>query len=422
MKTTKAGTYNVGVALVPAGAAQPVSPVKTALVFLAGDPDPSVTTITSDAEKYGAPRAATGGKITLTVTARDAHQNAVPGWLLAKGMSAITSAPGVDIGTPKSQGSDKATIDAVVTRAALQNIRKLELNQITVNVGPKVSRVINAPYIPYVSFCVAPHEGADPEPTKRFHWTIGVAKWRACLWDIEQGKFTYLRTVRDDEADTLYGEIKPGHHIEQYTTNYADDTVRFENRGAVAPNRSYIYPSADMRGLRQYWWFLDINNKSHFITENEEVFRHIVGDEGPRQEMPSSIGVFVGYSAWSSSDRDPANMTKSAAELCRAVGGSTRVTDGSDFGAYPDAIVMQAALNANPDAYATTRVNTYGGGHDVLLYNGVPGDRGNGYYPTPTAQDTLPGYVYGIWNKSTVTKESISGTLNQNVQGAYCVS
>ncbi|ELD5121170.1 Ig-like domain-containing protein, partial [Salmonella enterica] len=86
VKTTKAGTYNVWVALVPAGAAQPVSPVKTALVFLAGPPDATNTTVSTDRSAANADNKET---ITVTLTPRDSHNNVVPLWTFRKDLTIV---------------------------------------------------------------------------------------------------------------------------------------------------------------------------------------------------------------------------------------------------------------------------------------------------------------------------------------------
>ncbi|EIQ2476090.1 inverse autotransporter beta domain-containing protein, partial [Salmonella enterica] len=88
VKTTKAGTYNVWVALVPAGAAQPVSPVKTALVFLAGPPDATNTTVSTDRSAANADNKET---ITVTLTPRDSHNNVVPLWTFRKDLTIVPS-------------------------------------------------------------------------------------------------------------------------------------------------------------------------------------------------------------------------------------------------------------------------------------------------------------------------------------------
>ncbi|EAZ2171278.1 hypothetical protein B0X85_24045 [Salmonella enterica] len=89
MKTTKAGTYNVWAALVPAGAAQPVSPVKTALVFLADWPNRWKTTVSTDKVAANADKNET---ITVKIVPRDSYGNIVPLWTFSKALT-ITPSP-----------------------------------------------------------------------------------------------------------------------------------------------------------------------------------------------------------------------------------------------------------------------------------------------------------------------------------------
>ncbi|ENX5190263.1 Ig-like domain-containing protein, partial [Salmonella enterica] len=123
VKTTKAGTYNVWVALVPAGAAQPVSPVKTALVFLAGPPDATNTTVSTDRSAANADNKET---ITVTLTPRDSHNNVVPLWTFRKDLTIVPSVnatvPGaVTVTTPAQDaaGNVAATLTYVDTSGKL---------------------------------------------------------------------------------------------------------------------------------------------------------------------------------------------------------------------------------------------------------------------------------------------------------------
>ncbi|EBK5923292.1 hypothetical protein EKA58_24610, partial [Salmonella enterica subsp. enterica serovar Panama] len=95
VKTTKAGTYNVWVALVPAGAAQPVSPVKTALVFLADWPNRWKTTVSTDKSAANADKNET---ITVKIVPRDSYGNIVPLWTFSKALTITPSPAAFDIG------------------------------------------------------------------------------------------------------------------------------------------------------------------------------------------------------------------------------------------------------------------------------------------------------------------------------------
>ncbi|EJB1265521.1 Ig-like domain-containing protein, partial [Salmonella enterica] len=111
VKTTKAGTYNAVTALVPAGVTQPVSPVTTALVFLAGQPDAAKTTASVDKTAANADKNET---ITVTLTPRDSHSNVVPLWTFRKDLTVTPSVnaavPGaVTVSTPTQDGAGNVT-------------------------------------------------------------------------------------------------------------------------------------------------------------------------------------------------------------------------------------------------------------------------------------------------------------------------
>ncbi|EJM5034631.1 hypothetical protein NOO09_004770, partial [Salmonella enterica] len=417
VKTTKAGTYNVWVALVPAGAAQPVSPVETALVFLAGDPVPTATTITTSPPT---PRAYTGSKITITVASHDARGNVVPAWLLKKELRVTTGAAGIDIEPPVAKGNDAASVDAVLTNAGLADIRPITAAVATVQVGA-VSKGIPTVYAPYVTFCLAPHKGADPEPDTGWIATVGVATWNPCLYDIDQtGRYKFVRKLSEDETAILHSTVKLN-GVKPIAT-WHDDPFQFSAEGNVVSVS--IASAANLGNMRQTIWVSSrhtIDGKALYLADGS-IFRS-AGTDAPLPTLPTGVGFFVGYASWSSADRSASNMLASAREVCNQLtaGGPGGVISGVPFTDFPGADVLQGAVSSNPEAFATARVNTYGGGHDVLIYNNVPGDRGDGYYPVPNPKDALPAPVYGIWNKAKVTKETVNGTLTQNVQGAYCV-
>ncbi|EJI1771041.1 hypothetical protein NDG18_004720, partial [Salmonella enterica] len=158
VKTTKAGTYNVGVALVPAGAAQPVSPVTTALVFLAGPPDATNTAV--DIDKVTA-NADQKENITVTLTPRDSHNNVVPLWTFRKDLTIVPSVnatvPGaVTVTTPAQHaaGNVTATLAYVDTTGKLLS-KEARAGTTTIAIGKAVKKTMNTRFYPQVHVCVS---------------------------------------------------------------------------------------------------------------------------------------------------------------------------------------------------------------------------------------------------------------------------
>ncbi|EMC8020300.1 Ig-like domain-containing protein, partial [Salmonella enterica] len=156
VKTTKAGTYNVWVALVPAGAAQPVSPVKTALVFLAGPPDATNTTVSTDKSAANADNKET---ITLTLTPRDSHNNVVPLWTFSKDLTIVPSVnatvPGaVTVTTPTQDaaGNVAATLKYVDTSGKLLS-KEARAGTTTIAIGKAVKQTVDTRFYPRVHVC-----------------------------------------------------------------------------------------------------------------------------------------------------------------------------------------------------------------------------------------------------------------------------
>ncbi|EHK5360808.1 Ig-like domain-containing protein, partial [Salmonella enterica] len=156
VKTTKAGTYNVWVALVPAGAAQPVSPVKTALVFLAGPPDATNTTVSTDRSAANADNKET---ITVTLTPRDSHNNVVPLWTFRKDLTIVPSVnatvPGaVTVTTPAQDaaGNVAATLTYVDTSGQLLS-KAARTGTTSVSIGSAVKKTFDTRFYPKVSVC-----------------------------------------------------------------------------------------------------------------------------------------------------------------------------------------------------------------------------------------------------------------------------
>ncbi|EAS6897519.1 hypothetical protein EA555_25105, partial [Salmonella enterica subsp. enterica serovar Give] len=157
VKTTKAGTYNVWVALVPAGAAQPVSPVKTALVFLAGPPDATNTTVSTDKSAANADNKET---ITVTLTPRDSHNNVVPLWTFRKDLTIAPSVnatvPGaVTVTTPAQDatGAVTATLTYVDTSGQLLS-KAARTGTTSVSIGSAVKKAVDTRFYPQVHVCL----------------------------------------------------------------------------------------------------------------------------------------------------------------------------------------------------------------------------------------------------------------------------
>ncbi|EAN0333995.1 hypothetical protein D6F77_26980, partial [Salmonella enterica] len=158
VKTTRAGTYNVWVALVPAGAAQPVSPVKTALVFLAGPPDATNTTVSTDKSAANADNKET---ITVTLNPRDSHNNVVPLWTFRKDLTIVPSVnatvPGaVTVTTPAQDaaGNVAATLKYVDTSGKLLS-KEARAGTTTITIGSAVKKTFDTRFYPQVHVCVS---------------------------------------------------------------------------------------------------------------------------------------------------------------------------------------------------------------------------------------------------------------------------
>ncbi|ELD2487782.1 Ig-like domain-containing protein, partial [Salmonella enterica] len=157
VKTTKAGTYNVGVALVPAGATQPVSPVTTALVFLAGQPDAAKTTASVDKTAANADKNET---ITVTLTPRDSHSNVVPLWTFRKDLAVTPSVnatvPGaVTVSTPTQDGAGNVTATLKYVDTSGQLLSKAARTGTTsVSIGSAVKKTFDTRFYPQVNVCL----------------------------------------------------------------------------------------------------------------------------------------------------------------------------------------------------------------------------------------------------------------------------
>ncbi|EFU6225528.1 hypothetical protein HT262_003514 [Salmonella enterica] len=157
LKTTKAGTYNAVTALVPAGVTQPVSPVTTALVFLAGQPDAAKTTASVDKTAANADKNET---ITVTLTPRDSHSNVVPLWTFRKDLTVTPSVnaavPGaVTVTTPAQDtaGAVTATLTYVDTSGKLMS-KEARAGTTTITIGKAVKQTVDTHFYPQVNICL----------------------------------------------------------------------------------------------------------------------------------------------------------------------------------------------------------------------------------------------------------------------------
>ncbi|ENZ2157711.1 Ig-like domain-containing protein, partial [Salmonella enterica] len=144
-------------ALVPAGAAQPVSPVKTALVFLAGPPDATNTTVSTDRSAANADNKET---ITVTLTPRDSHNNVVPLWTFRKDLTIAPSVnatvPGAVTVTPPAQdatGNVTATLTYVDTSGQLLS-KAARTGTTSVSIGSAVKKTFDTRFYPQVHVCL----------------------------------------------------------------------------------------------------------------------------------------------------------------------------------------------------------------------------------------------------------------------------
>ncbi|EBG9400191.1 hypothetical protein FJ535_25100 [Salmonella enterica] len=388
--------------------------MKTALVFLAGDPVPSGTAFATSPEN---PRAYDSTMVYIDVTAKDAHGNVVPGWLLEP-MVNIT--PDEDIftlwdlksyagGVSVKLKFKGASVDALVS----EKVRKAVT---TVSIGPNITAQVDTSLVPNVGICLDPGDGALPDDSLIRGAIVGVSTWRLCVYDYNKViGYTLLGYVPQKYEATYDATL--------HSNDFADGKVigqklKFKkglswSNGASHGAASLVTATGTVRDLFQAD---DLKNPARALANSGGVW---TGSDAHVSRAPKFVGFFTGYSQWSSSDRDRDNMGASAREICSSLGA---VTDGFGDDESPTAAVTQASLSSNPEAAAMTRVNTYGGGHDLIIYNNVPGDRGGGYYPFASYGPLGRFPVYGIWNKSTVTKEVIASTLTQNVQGAYCTA
>ncbi|EHI1975627.1 hypothetical protein J9C87_004489, partial [Salmonella enterica] len=416
VKTTKAGTYNVWVALVPAGAAQPVSPVKTALVFLAGDPVPSGTSV---AKTPAAPYAYSGSEIALSVNAKDAHGNVVPGWLLKNEVHVTTSYSKVTVSKPANPQGDTVTVTLTNTADNADLISKeLRTNKATVNVGSAVTINQDASYVPWMNFCL--NELGDNStvmaPDGHGNATVGISKWQLCYF---RGNST--------GPDTSTGYVVPSNIVQQFHANVHGITLVSGVPGDILTVNKLTAASSLVSGVTAT---ITDQETGRIIMNEDSVFAERTHGTvyEPTLRGPHTLSYFAGFKQFASTDRNINNMVAAGRETCDAIASlvGTTVPYNQDWGHTPAQVSVANNLRGTDTIIGiTSDYSMYGGMHKAYAYNKPPSSRGNGYYVASqyTFGNAVP--VFGIWSSgTTATKETITNTsgagLTQNVEGAYC--
>ncbi|EJI8928575.1 inverse autotransporter beta domain-containing protein, partial [Salmonella enterica] len=416
VKTTKAGTYNVWVALVPAGAAQPVSPVKTALVFLAGDPVPSGTSV---AKTPAAPYAYSGSEIALSVNAKDAHGNVVPGWLLKNEVHVTTNYSKVTVSKPANTQGDTVTVTLTNTADNADLISKeLRTNKATVNVGSAVTINQDASYVPWMNFCL--NELGDNStvmaPDGHGNATVGISKWQLCYF---RGNST--------GPDTSTGYVVPSNIVQQFHANVHGTTLVGGVPGDILTVNKLTAASSLVSGVTAT---ITDQETGRIIMNEDSVFAERTHGTvyEPTLRGPHTLSYFAGFKQFASTDRSINNMVAAGRETCDAIASlvGTTVPYNQDWGHTPAQVSVANNLRGTDTIIGiTSDYSVYGGMHKAYAYNKPPSSRGNGYYVASqyTFGNAVP--VFGIWSSgTTATKETITNTsgagLTQNVEGAYC--
>ncbi|EMX9457455.1 inverse autotransporter beta domain-containing protein [Salmonella enterica] len=416
VKTTKAGTYNVWTALVPAGAAQPVSPVKTALVFLAGDPVPSGTNV---AKTPAAPYAYSGSEIALSVNAKDAHGNVVPGWLLKNEVHVTTSYSKVTVSKPANPQGDTVTVTLTNTADNADLISKeLRTNKATVNVGSAVTINQDASYVPWMNFCL--NELGDNStvmaPDGHGNATVGISKWQLCYF---RGNST--------GPDTSTGYVVPSNIVQQFHANVHGITLVSGVPGDILTVNKLTAASSLVSGVTAT---ITDQETGRIIMNEDSVFAERTHGTvyEPTLRGPHTLSYFAGFKQFASTDRNINNMVAAGRETCDAIASlvGTTVPYNQDWGHTPAQVSVANNLRGIDTIIGiTSDYSMYGGMHKAYAYNKPPSSRGNGYYVASqyTFGNAVP--VFGIWSSgTTATKETITNTsgagLTQNVEGAYC--
>ncbi|EJI0902751.1 hypothetical protein NDZ61_004893, partial [Salmonella enterica] len=284
-------------------AAQPVSPAKTALVFLAGDPVPSGTTVATGPDN---PRAYYRAAVDIFVTAKDAHGYVVPGWLLAP---EVNITPDQDIFRVNTLKADPGGISAELTFKSVsievllsEKVRKAVT---TVTVGPNVTAQVDTSLVPNVGICLDPGDGALPDDSTIRGAIVGVSTWRLCVYDYDDAnKYTVWGYVPQKYEATYDAAL--------HSNDFADGKVigqklKFKkglswSNGASHGAAVLVTATETVRDLIQ----ADVlKNPAREIANSGGVW---TGQNATVRKAPEFVGFFTGYSQWSSSDRDRDNM------------------------------------------------------------------------------------------------------------------
>ncbi|EED3675153.1 hypothetical protein FD97_25510 [Salmonella enterica subsp. enterica serovar Muenchen] len=131
--------------------------MKTALVFLAGPPDATNTTVSTDRSAANADKKET---ITVTLTPRDSHNNVVPLWTFRKDLTIVPSVnatvPGaVTVTTPAQDaaGAVAATLTYVDTSGKLLS-KEARAGTTTITIGKTVKQTVDTRFYPQVHVCL----------------------------------------------------------------------------------------------------------------------------------------------------------------------------------------------------------------------------------------------------------------------------
>lgn len=158
LKTAKAATYTVEAGLWPRGSSASVATGKATAVFLAGQPDPAHTTISTDKTAADADMNET---ITVKIAPRDSHDNVVPLWTFSKALSITPSVnatvPGaVTVSTPTADpttGEVQSELRYVDTSGKLLS-KEARGGKTTVAVSGKTLGTTDTRFYPDVHICL----------------------------------------------------------------------------------------------------------------------------------------------------------------------------------------------------------------------------------------------------------------------------
>ncbi|EJZ1566455.1 inverse autotransporter beta domain-containing protein [Salmonella enterica] len=420
LKTTKAGTYSVETSLVLAGAAQPVSPVKTALVFLAGDPVPdSIVTSINPPNPQARPKLI----LNVTVSAKDAYGNVVPGWMIVRTFDVTASSPLLPPNSFSPQAYDTHVLYTFELNGSTDDLLDASLRDNTFTVvynGRNIT--IPAPVYPVLHFCIVDPDGKpygfdktgyvyndNPQP---YGILARDAKWSLCLYD---GHSHTIHALKASQIPSEYSRsrVTYGNYVKSVGSRIAEtDAGHTEIIGSdiLRGARDIVYDSQRQTpGTAGYPVFRD----NPFVDHDIEF----------QQPNPTYLGYFVGFRSWHSTDRNTYNLWNSAEEVCTPIAKAHNIatyTPG-DKEMYEMTINPRMAGSSVP-IYSTT-VSVYGGQHTVDVYEGVPRNRDDGIYGmhfylyAGRYQVPFIDIINGTPNAQLIAN---SEDLSHNVEGSYC--